>query len=210
MAAESAVHTETTEISDTAAADEDRLRASVYRLLARFLHAPPTQADLEAAAGLSGDDTPLGRAIHSFARVAASTGPAAVDDEYHALFIGVGRGELLPYSSYYLTGFLHEKPLARLRADMKRLGIAASPDATEPEDHASAVADMMAGLIDGQFGSPLPLRRQKEFYDAHIGSWMPLFFRDLEGASPSILYAALAAVGARFLEIESAAFDMHA
>jgi len=191
-----------------AIADEDRLRADVYRLLARFLTKPPEQHDLEIASGLEGDDSALGKAVHALSRVAASTNISAADDEYHALFIGVGRGELLPFGSYYLTGFLHEKPLARLRNDMAGLDIVANPDATEPEDHAAALLDMMAGLIDGGFGQPLSLDEQKKFYDAHVGCWMPLFFRDLEGASSSVLYAALAQVGSRFLEIEKAAFDM--
>lgn len=188
--------------------DEDRLRAELYRLLARFLSQPPTSADLTFAAGLEGSDTPIGRAVQTFARVAGGTDTASADDEYHDLFIGVGRGELLPYGSYYLTGFLHEKPLARLRNDMAGLGIAADPDASEPEDHAAAVLEMMAGLIDGAFGAVRTLDEQKQFFDAHVGSWMALFFRDLEGASASVLYAALAQIGTRFLEIERAAFEM--
>ena len=131
-----------------------------------------------------------------------------VQDEYNALFIGVGRGELLPYGSYYLTGFLHEKPLAQLRGDMAELGIEADPKATEPEDHAASVLEMMAGLIDGRFGAPLAIEQQQKFFDAHVGSWIPVFFRDLEGASASVLYAALAQVGTRFLEIEAEAFRL--
>lgn len=201
-------------LSDSAAVetgvvtDEDRLRADIYRLLARFLTQPPSQADLTFAKSLEGGDTAIGQGVRTFARIAGATETVEADDEYHALFIGVGRGELLPFASYYLTGFLHEKPLARLRNDMAALGIAANPDATEPEDHAAAVLDIMAGLIDGSFGEPLTLAKQREFYEAHVGCWMPLFFRDLEGASSSVLYAALAQIGTRFLEIESAAFEM--
>ena len=195
-------------VDEAVMADEDQLRADFYRLLARFLTKSPTSEDLKFAASLQGGETPLGKAVHSFSRVASQTDVTTADDEYHALFIGVGRGELLPYCSYYLTGFLHEKPLARLRNDMADLGIAANPDATEPEDHASAVLDMMAGLIDGSFDKPLEIDEQRKFYDAHVGCWMPLFFRDLEGASSSVLYAALAQIGSRFLEIEKAAFEM--
>lgn len=199
---------DSTAVDASVVTDEDRMRAELYRLLARFLSQPPTSADLAFATGLEGGDTPLGRAVQTFARVAGGTDAGSADDEYHDLFIGVGRGELLPYGSYYLTGFLHEKPLARLRNDMAGLGIAADPDASEPEDHAAAVLEMMAGLIDGAFGEARPLDTQKQFFDAHVGSWMALFFRDLEGASASVLYAALAQIGTRFLEIESAAFEM--
>ena len=132
----------------------------------------------------------------------------AVKDEYHTLFIGVGRGELLPYASYYLTGFLNEKPLAKLRNDMAERGVTRSADTSEPEDHAASVLEIMAGLIDGRFGAPATIEQQKEFFDAHVGSWMDVFFRDLAGASSSVLYAALAEVGAQFLEIETAAFRM--
>lgn len=189
-------------------ADEDALRAQIYGLLANLLSRPPSAAELEAVGRLQGGDTPLGKAIAALARVAANRDVAAVADEYQALFIGIGRGEVLPYGSYYLTGFLHEKPLAKLRNDMTALGIARVSDVSEPEDHAASVLEMMAGLIDGRFGEPKSLTSQKEFFDAHVAPWMNVFFQDLAGASTSVLYAALAEVGARFLEIETAAFAM--
>ena len=195
--------------SAVALAEEDKLRADMYALLAHFLSKPPSQEDLKTAANLSAaGETPLARAIESFARVAARAEKTATDDEYQELFIGIGRGELLPYGSYYLTGFLHEKPLARLRDDMAALNIASLTDTSEPEDHVAAILEMMAGIIRGSFGASVPLERQKEFFDAHIDSWMPVFFRDLEGASASVLYASLAQIANRFLEVESTAFSM--
>lgn len=186
--------------------DEDRLRAHFYDLISRFLASPPTKELLGAAARLEGDESDLGRAIQSFALVCQRCEPATADDEYSDLFIGVGRGELIPFSSYYLTGFLHEKPLARLREDMATLGIARRDDVHEPEDHAASILEIMAGLIDGRFGARQPLSLQKQFFDAHVGSWMPVFFRDLDGASSAVVYAALAQVAQRFLEIETRAF----
>lgn len=190
----------------SAVATEDMMRAQVYRLLARFLSAPPSQSDLEAAAALEGDDTAFGRAISTFAHIAARSRASEVADEYQVLFIGLGRGELVPYGSYYLTGFLNEKPLAKLRQDMARLGIERDPSVREPEDHIASLAEMMAGLIDGGFGVPLPLSEQKRFFDTHFGSWASYFFRDLQEAKSSVLYAALGAVGSAFLEIEEGAF----
>ncbi len=189
-------------------AEEDVLRAQLYSLLAGLLSRPPEQVDLARVADLDGNDTPLGKAISALARIASGQGIIAAKDEYQTLFIGVGRGELLPYASYYLTGFLHEKPLAKLRNDMSELGITRSADTSEPEDHAASVLEIMAGLIDGRFGAPASIEQQKEFFDAHIGSWMDVFFQDLAGASSSVLYAALAEVGSRFLEIETEAFRM--
>ena len=191
-----------------ALAEEDVLRAQLYGLLAGLLSRPPGSDDLSHFARLEGNDTPLGSAIGALARVAAGQSEMDVRDEYHTLFIGVGRGELLPYASYYLTGFLNEKPLAKLRNDMASLGVTRSADSSEPEDHAASVLEIMAGLIDGRFGEPATIEQQKEFFDAHVESWMDVFFRDLAGASSSVLYAALAEVGSRFLEIETAAFRM--
>ena len=187
-------------------APEEELRAHLYRLVAFHLSAPLEDEDVRAAAGLVGNDTPLGRAVSRFANVAARSSPAALREEFQDLFIGVGRGLFVPYGSYYLTGFLHEKPLAKLRQDMERLGLARNAGVAEPEDHISSVLEMMAGLIDGAYGRPLPLAEQKTFYATHVGSWAPFFFRDLEGCEASPFYAALGSVGRVFMEIEHDAF----
>lgn len=195
-------------VEERVIAEEDLLRAEFYSLLAKLLSAAPSAQQLTTIAQLEGDDTPLGRAVAALARVAAGSDAVAVAEEYQSLFIGIGRGELLPYGSYYLTGFLHEKPLAKLRNDMAEIGAVRSDSISEPEDHAASILEVMAGLINGRFGAPASLDKQKEFFDAHIASWMDVFFRDLAGASSSVLYAALAEVGARFIEIETAAFAM--
>jgi TorA maturation chaperone TorD len=189
-------------------APEELLRAQMYRLFARFLSGPPTAGDLEAAAALTGDESALGRAISTFAHLARQAHPAAVKDEYHDLFIGLQRGELVPYGSYYLTGFLQEKPLAKLRQDMERLGIARDAEVRDPEDHIASLCEMMAGLIEGRFGLPLALPEQRRFYETHLGCWAGYFFQDLEAARSSVLYSALGYVGRRFLEIEEAAFAL--
>jgi TorA maturation chaperone TorD len=189
-------------------ASEDMLRARCYRLLARFLSSPPTTDDLKGAARLSGDESELGRAVSAFARVCAGSNDAGAAAEYHDLFIGLARGELVPYGSYYLTGFLHEKPLSKLRQDMARLGVEREQGVAEPEDHIASVCEMMAGFIDGVLGSPLSLEEQKVFFAAHVGSWAPVLFRDMEEAKASVLYAALGSVGRAFLAIEERAFGM--
>jgi TorA maturation chaperone TorD len=189
-------------------AEEDALRAHMYRLLARFLARPPGERELTLAADMGGDGSDLGMAIGAFARIAGKSPAETVAREYHDLFVGVGRGELLPYASYYLTGFLHEKPLARLRDDMARLGIARQETVKEPEDHIAALFEMMAGLIVGEFGTLASLEDQKQFFATHVGSWAKHFFKDLEGAKASVLYAALASVGRIFMDIEEMAFTM--
>lgn len=189
---------------------EEELRARHYRLLARFLAAPPDVELLRLSAGFRGDDTPLGEALNDLARAAAVGAPKAVEDEFFELFIGLGRGELVPYGSFYLTGFLNEKPLAKLRIDMARLGIARAEHVKEPEDHIAAICEMMAGLITGAFGAPLDLAGQRAFFDAHLAPWAARFFEDLEGARTARLYRPVGTLGRRFLEIETTAFDMAA
>jgi len=191
--------------------EEDRLRAQMYRLLAGLLAAQPDQAALDRVAALGGSEgSDLGRALAALGRVAATSDPAAVDDEFHDLFIGVGRGELMPYGSYYLTGFVYEKPLARLRGDMARLGIARAEGVREPEDHIASLCEMVAGLIEGEFGAPADLETQRAFFDAHIGPWAGQFFADLEAAKSARFYMPVGTVGRIFMEIEATAFEMAA
>jgi TorA maturation chaperone TorD len=187
---------------------EEWLRAQQYRLLARFLAAPADAGLLDIAAGFEGDDTDLGRALGDLADRAGRATPATASREYHELFIGIGRGELVPYASYYLTGFLNEKPLAKLRSDMARLGIARADDVKEPEDHIAALCEMMAGLIIGAFGVPLGLAEQRAFFERHLAAWAPVFFADLEKAESAWLYAPVGTLGREFMGIEKTAFAM--
>ena len=190
--------------------EEDRLRADMYDFLGALLAAPPDKALLAQTAALQGDDSPLGHAISAMARVAKAVSPLAVEGEFTNLFIGLGRGELLPYASFYLTGFLNEKPLASLRKEMLALQISRAPNRFEPEDNIASLCEMMAGMIRGRFGTPVPLARQREFFNRHIAPWAPHFFADLEAAKSSVFYAAVGATGSAFMEIEREAFRMSA
>lgn len=189
---------------------EDRLRADFYNFLGLLLAAPPSQMLLDQIAGLSGDDSDLGQAIRALARVAKVTNTAGAEREFNALFIGLGRGELLPYASFYLTGFLNEKPLAQLRADMAARGITRAPNVFEPEDNIASLMEMMAGMIVGRFGAPASLEDQKTFWSRHISPWAGHFFSDLEAAESSVLYASVGTAGRVFMEIEREAFRMMA
>ncbi len=188
--------------------EEDRLRADLYRLVGGLLSRPPGRETLAALGGLIGDESDLGRSVDDLSAAARAATPDSAVEEYQELFIGVGRGELVPYGSYYLTGFLNEKPLARLRADMAPLGIERADDVKEPEDHAGALLEMMAGLIDGTFGTIQPLAVQKGFFERHVGSWMPHFFGDLQASKSARLYRPLGRIGRLFLALEAAAFEM--
>ncbi len=188
--------------------EEDVLRADLYGFLSALLARPPDAALLGKAAGLSGDRTALGQAIRALSRVASAATPAAVEREFNALFIGLGRGELLPYASYYLTGFLNEKPLAALRADMGALAIVRAPDMFDPEDHIAGLLEMMAGLVTGRFGGPVAPERVRAFFRRHIDPWAGHFFSDLEGATSAVFYAPVGAAGQALLDIEREAFRL--
>ena len=194
----------------TEVSEEDRLRADLYNYLGVMLVGPPDQMLLDQTAALTGDETPLGQAIQGLARVAKVTKPKAVITEYNALFIGLGRGELLPYASYYLTGFLNEKPLANLRATMANFGMERAADVFEPEDNIASLMEMMGGMIVGRFGRPATLAEQSQFFNGHIGTWAAHYFSDLQAAKSSVLYASVGAVGAAFMDIEREAFRMTA
>ncbi len=188
--------------------EEDLLRAHVYRLLAKLLRASPDKDTLHSISQLNGDDSELGQALATLAKVAGKVTAEQTAEEYQNLFIGVGRGELLPYGSYYLTGFLNEKPLAKLRKDMAAIGIERRDAVCEPEDHIAALCEMMAGLITGEYGEPLALAEQKRFYGTHVEPWAAHFFTDLEGARSSKLYGAIGSIGKAFMDIETSAFRM--
>lgn len=190
--------------------EEDRLRADLYNFLGLILARPADQMLLDQTASLTGDDSPIGEAISGLARVAKASNPKAVEREFNALFIGLGRGELLPYASYYLTGFLNEKPLARLRRDMAALSVTRAENVFEPEDSMASLMETMGGLIVGRFGTPASLDRQRTFFNNHIAPWGAHFFTDLEGAKSSVLYASVGAVGREFMAIEREAFRMTA
>jgi TorA maturation chaperone TorD len=195
-------------LSDTEISSEDVLRADVYRLLAVLLRAAPDQANLDMLATMRGDQTPLGQAVGRLATLASKSSRGSIDLEYHALFIGVEEGEVHPYGSYYMKDFLHESPLDRLRSDMSRVGIGMRDSVSEPEDHIAALCEMMAGMILGDFTRPVSLPEQKIFFKTHISAWAGQFFKDLQIARSSVFYTGVGGIGAAFIDIEEAAFDM--
>jgi TorA maturation chaperone TorD len=186
----------------------DRLRAEHYDLLAVLLGRAPGQSLLDGLAALGAGEGALGAATADLARAAAETNPAAVEREFFELFIGVGRGELLPYASYYLTGFLNERPLARVRADLAALGLARVEGMSEPEDHLAFLLEIMAGLAAGRFGAENGADRR--FFARHVAPWAPRLFADLEKAEAARFYRAVGTLGRVFLEVEAEAFSMDA
>jgi TorA maturation chaperone TorD len=189
---------------EAAAVDEVELaRAREYSLLATLLMSSPDTEMLRRLAELRGDDSPLGLAHAALAKAAARTDAGITAREHFALFVGLGRGELMPYASHYLTGFLHGRPLANLRQSLRRIGIERVETQTEPEDHAAVLLEIMAGLASGEIAAPPGTDR--EIFDDYIAPWMARFFSDLE-KSASDFYAVVGTLGRTFMEIESQGF----
>jgi TorA maturation chaperone TorD len=193
---------------DVTREDVDQARALEYGLLALLLGRAPSQELLDRVGALEGDATMLGEAHRALAEAARTHDAGAVADEFFALFIGVGRGELLPYASYYLTGFLHERPLARVREDLGQLGVERAASVREPEDHVALLCETMAGLAATRFTAPEGADRR--FFDRHLKPWAARFFADLERAEAARFYRAVGVVGRRFMEIEAEAFALPA
>src|SRR5262245_8518684 len=171
----------------------DAARAHEYALLATLLARSPDAHLLGRIARMRGDATPLGVAHAALAEAAAATNAEPVGREFFDLFIGLGRGELLPYASYYLTGFLYERPLARLRGDLQRLGIERQPGQSEPEDHAAILCEIMAGIAGGQLA--VAGGADREIFEKHMAPWIGRFFADLEQAEAARFYARVGTLG---------------
>ena len=184
----------------------DQLRAAEYGLLSLLLGKAPDTETLKRVATLKGDASDLGIAHLELAAAAAATDDRAASKEYFELFVGLGRGELLPYASYYLTGFLHERPLARVREDLRLLGIERAGPSREPEDHIAILLEVMSGLARGDFDAEFA--EQARFFDRHLKPWAARMFADLEMSQAARLYRAVGRVGRVFMELESEAFTL--
>ena len=184
----------------------DSARSQEYALLAALLARAPDAEFLERLGALRGDATPFGLAHMALGEAASGANAERVGREFFDLFIGLGRGELLPYASYYLTGFLHERPLARLRDDLNALGIERAEGNCEPEDHAAILCEIMAGVTGGRFAAPEGTDRQ--LFEKHLVPWIGRFFADLERAEHADFYRHVGALGRLFVQVEMEAFAL--
>ena len=185
----------------------DVLRANTYRLLARLL-AAPVRGDLlktlcridgGEAAGANGGAAMAG--AWQTLRIASERATVeGIDDEYHDLFIGIGRGEVVPYGSWYMTGFLMDRPVALLRRDLAALGIERDADVHEPEDHVSALCEAMSLIIEN--GVEISMHRQQQFFFDHLAPWLGRFFADLQQAPSARFYLAVGQLGELFIDVE--------
>lgn len=183
----------------------DALRSNLYALLANLTAGPPSADLLEALATIEvpedAADTPIGEAWAMLRSAAEKTSVESAADEYQDVFVGIGRGEVMPYGSWYLTGFLMEKPLAVLRADLEQLGFRRQENVTESEDHIAALCDVM-GMISAQ-ADGADMDEQSAFFGAHVAPWAGQFFQDLQNAASARLYRVVGFLGERFIDVET-------
>lgn len=187
---------------------EQRLRAGAYSVLASLLRETPSQEFLDHLGQHSADESIVddtSKAIKALADAAILAKQTEVDREFHDLFIGLGRGELNPYGSFYLTGFMMEKPLGVLREDLAKLGFERQQNVSESEDHVSALCEVMSMLItDGTKHAD-----QQAFFEAHMATWFTKFFTDLQNASgASDFYRAVGQFGNALTDLETQYFSM--
>jgi len=195
--------------------EENQLRGGMYALLGRLLRGVPDQTlfeqldAIENAAGSNSDKKnskgDLGQALNLLKLAAKSVDREALEEEYHALFIGIGRGELVPFASWYLTGFLMEKPLGVLRDDLLRLGFERQEGVHEPEDHAAALCEVMAMLILSEESNE---DESINFFRNHMEPWIDRFYSDLEKAEYACFYRSVGTLGAEFNRFEKQYLSM--
>lgn len=188
--------------------EEELARQALYVFLTRALAQPLTLDAIRSLGPFASAGSDFGQAAQTLQETLDTTTDAALEREFHDLFIGVGRGELLPYASFYLTGFLNEKPLAELRNDMSRLGFTRPDGVKEPEDHIASLCDIMSHLIEGSALGEFDIYDQDTFFSTHLKPWAGKFFADLESAKTADTYRIIGRVGRLFMTVEEEGFGM--
>ncbi|WP_296443619.1 TorD/DmsD family molecular chaperone [Rhodoferax sp. UBA5149] len=194
------------------ALDEETARSELYGLLALLYYASPA-TELIANLRLAATDAPAAGAFleepwRALVGVAREMTDEAIQSEYSALFGGIGKPEVYLYGSHFLSGFLNEKPLARLRTDLGQLGLARDENMSETEDHFAYLCEVMRYLIAGDDVTVANLTRQREFFSVHVQPWVMTMCDNLQQHPKARFYAALAGLTRAFMGVEAQGFDM--
>jgi len=199
-------------IPATSALDEETARAEVYGLLAQLYYAPPSP-EVMSALRVAVTEAPSAGAFleepwRELVGLARAMTDAAVAGEYDALFGGVGKPEVYLFGSHYISGFLNDKPLARLRTDLAALGLARDESMPESEDHVAYLCEVMRYLIAGDDVAVSNLTRQHDFFAKHLQPWTAALCDALAAHPKAKFYAGLAAFTRAFMNVEAQGFDM--
>lgn len=202
------------QIPVSSALDEEAARAEVYGLLAALFYAPPSP-ELLSQLRVAVTEAPaaggfLEEPWRQFVGAVRALSDAQVANEYDALFGGVGKPEVYLFGSYYLSGFLNEKPLAALRGDLAALGLARDEAMPETEDHFACVCEVMRYLIAGDDVEIANLTQQQQFFSAHVQPWATQMCDAINAHPKARFYAALAGFTAAFVSVETQGFDLMA
>lgn len=200
-------------ISFSGSADDEELaRAELYGLLARLWMAAPDEPLLEqfrvAVTQAPQQGAFLEGPWQALAAAMRQTTAEAAAQEYDALFLGVGKPEVFLYGSFYLSGFLHEKPLAALRDDLAAFGLARDEQRGETEDHVAGVCEVMRYLIAGDDVAVCNLEQQRRFFRSHLQPWGEQLCDAVRAHPRARLYGVLADFTRAFLQVETQAFDL--
>lgn len=199
-------------LASSSALDEETARSELYGLLALLYYAPPSAAVM-AQLRVAATEAPAAGAFleepwRALVGLARELSLEAIQSEFDALFGGIGKPEIYLYGSHFLSGFLNEKPLARLRADLSQLGLARDPDMSETEDHIAYLCEVMRYLIAGDDLAVANLTRQRQFFAAHLQPWVMTLCDELGQHPKAHFYAALAELTRAFMGVEAQGFDM--
>ena len=193
---------------------EDQGRANFYALLSRLFSDAPDEDFLRALASASPLPTedvgaPLAQAWGKVIAVASAADVEAMQEEYDALFIGIGKAPLNLHASHHLTGFMMEQPLADVRAANAALGLVASENTRLVDDHLASLLETMRVLITGFDGFlPKSLDVQRHYFDKHISPWYSRCFTNIVKSPLANLYAPVAEFGSEFLSLEREQFSL--
>jgi TorA maturation chaperone TorD len=198
----------------TAPADdsEEVARAELYGLLAQLWIGPPDEA-LLAQFKVAVTQAPERGAFleapwEALVTTLRATNASAAAEEYDALFGGVGKPEVFLYGSYYLAGFLNEKPLAQLRTDLAALGLERDETRGETEDHIACVCEVMRYLIAGEDLAIVNLEQQRRFFRAHLQPWAERLCDAVEAQPSADVWRAVAGFTRAFVQVETQGFDL--
>jgi TorA maturation chaperone TorD len=196
----------------SSALDEETARAELYGVLALLYYAAPSP-ELIAQLSAAATEAPAAGALleepwRVLVGMARSLPDGAIAQEFDELFGGIGKPEVYLYGSHFLSGFLNEKPLARLRTDLAALGLARDDAMSETEDHVACLCEVMRYLIAGDDVAVANLTRQREFFSQHLQPWVGRMCADIEQHPRARFYAALAGLTRAFMDVEAQGFDM--
>ena len=199
-------------ITRSSALDEETARAEIYGLLAALYYAPPA-AELLVSLRAAVTEAPAAGAFleepwRALVAAARTLGDEAIRQEYNALFGGIGKPEVYLFGSHYLSGFLNEKPLAKLRGELQVLGLSRDESMPETEDHIAYLCEVMRYLIAGDDVAVANLTQQRNFFSDHLQPWVPLLCTAIASHPKARFYASLSAFTAAFVDVEAQGFDM--